>query len=207
MKKMLFVALCLMLLPLQANAQARFGFGLRVGASGYTDDVFGEGVKTHVGFIGSGNLLLLVNEWFLVGLAAEGDLHQLKLEATNDDLARLSSVSLIPFVELRGPSHTYLFLGVGCNLNYSRADSALDALGYGTAVKLEMNDTIAFKGGAGWDLFVNDHLAVNIEVGWKYNKGGAYLLMPADGGTTKIKLKNGFDASVVTGLCGLRYYF
>lgn len=136
MRKMLFVTWCLTFLPLQAHAQARFGLGLRVGASGYTDDVFGQGVKTHVGFIGSGNLLLLVNEWFLVGLAAEGDLHQLKLETTGDDLARLWSVSLIPFVELRGPAHTYLFFGVGCNLNYSRLDYPVNVLGSGNGLRV-----------------------------------------------------------------------
>lgn len=201
---MLF-ALCLAMFAVPAQAQQRFGLGIGVGASGYTNDVFNEGVSSHIGFLGSGNILFLVDDWFLVGIGAEGDLH--RFDRGDVDFAKMSTVSLIPFVEFRGPANAYLFLGVGYNFNMGKFDKPFELPDAGLVHDLEIDDTIAFKGGAGWDIFIDDNFALNVEVGWKYNKGDAYARVTKDGETKKFKLLDGLDASEVTGVCGIRYYF
>ncbi len=207
MKKCMFFALCLIVVASTAHAQ-RFGLGIGVGASGYTsevDKVFGD-ARSHIGFLGSGKLLFLVDDWFLIGFNAEGDFRNLKQGSA--DFAEISTISLIPYVELRGPANAYLFLGVGYNLNSGKFDKPFESPDAGGLVKdLEIDDTIAFKGGAGWDLFIDDNFALNIEVGWKYNKGDAYVRVSEDGVTKKFRLSDSLDASTVTGTLGIRYYF
>jgi len=206
MKKILFLALCFTFVAVQAHAQMRFGLGLSVGGTGFTQDVFDENIDEDIGIIGSGKLLLQITDWFLVGLDAEGGVHN-GFEVQKTDLGSNSTISLIPFVEFRGPANAYLFMGVGYNLNSFSMAKPIDLLGLGVVKDLEMDDTVAFKFGAGWDIFATDHLALNVELGWKYNGGDAYFKVVDGDKTKKVKLQDGFDASEVIGQLGVRYYF
>ena len=204
MKKFAFFVLVFVLAAVPAQAQVRFGLGLRAGASGHTHEVFADGIDTHVGPAGSGNVFCLVTDWLLVGVNAEGGFHSFK--AAGEDFGKISTLSVIPFVELRGPANAYLSLGVGYNFNFFDLDNPYP-LGAGIMRKLDLDDTIAFRIGGGWDFFINDNLAANVEIGWKYNKGDADAQLDVGGVTRQVKLADGFDASEVVGLVGLRYFF
>jgi hypothetical protein len=60
----------------------------------------------------------------------------------------------------------------------------------------------ALQGGGGWDAFVTKHLAINVELGIKYNKGGANLVQ----GATSTPLGD-IDLTAFVGTVGLRYFF
>jgi len=204
MRRTLPLALLFVLVAVQAQAQGRFGLGLRVGASGHTHEALADGIDTHVGVFGSGNVFYLVTDWFLVGVNGEGGFHDFK--ALGTDFGRISTISVIPFVELRGPANAYLSLGAGYNFNSFDLDNPF-LFGGGTVRKLDPDDTIAFRIAGGWDFFFDDHFAANVEIGWKYNRGDAYAQVDVGGATNQAKLADGFDASEVFGLLGLRYFF
>jgi len=192
MKKIILLTLAVFLGASAAHAEGRFGIGLRAGPSFFPQGVFPEDVEEQVGPVVSGNVLYLLNTWFAFGINAEWEMHNFQVGST--DVSDNWTVSIIPFVELRGPYSSYLSVGVGYNLNEFDVDGPDN---------IEMDDSVAFKGAAGWDIFVTDNLALNLELGWKYNKGDAYLKR-SDGPKTFFDELN---LSVMSALFGVRYYF
>ena len=118
------------------------------------------------------------------------------LDEEGIDLGADSNITVLPFAELRGPFSSYLYFGVGYNFN--DLEDLEDVFGN----KIDMDDTLALQGGGGWDAFVSKHLAINVELGIKYNKGGASLVR----GATSTPLGD-INLTAFVGTVGLRYFF
>ncbi|MEW6440379.1 MAG: porin family protein [bacterium] len=192
MKKITLLALAVFFCAAAANAESRFGVGLRAGPSVFSQEVFEADVDQEVGPVVAGDLLYLVNNWFAFGLSAEWETHS--YQAGDLDVADNWTVSVYPFAQFRGPYSSYVFLGAGYNFNSFDLDGPEE---------LEVDDSLALKAGFGWDIFVSDNIALNIELGWKYNRGDMDLVA-ADGTTTFV---DDLNMSVITALFGVRYYF
>jgi hypothetical protein len=176
------------------HTKGKFGFDVVVGPSILLQEPM-EGVSGKVAFTAAGGLFYSIADWFLVGVTGQWEMRHYELD-DGTDLGKDSNITVLPFAELRGPFSSYLYFGVGYNFN------DLEDLEVVSGSKIDMDDTLAIQGGGGWDAFVTEHLAVNVELGIKYNKGGADLVQ----GTTKIPLGD-IDLTAFVGTVGLRYFF
>lgn len=177
------------------STATRFGLGVGVGPTFFAQTPI-DGADTKLGFMAGGSLFYSITDWFLVGLRGEWETHRYELDETDIDIGQDSIITALPFVELRGPYSFYAFFGAGYNFN------DLEDLEDDFGNKVEMDDTLAIKAGAGWDAFVSEYFAVNVEMGWKYNKGDADLVH----GDTRVPMGS-VDLSSIIVSVGLRYFF
>ncbi len=177
------------------HTKGTFGFDVVVGPSILLQESM-EGVSGKVAITAGGSLLYSITDWFLVGVTGEWEMRHYDLDDEGIDLGKDSNITVLPFAELRGPFSSYLYFGVGYNFN--DLEDLEDIFGS----KIDMDDTFALQGGGGWDAFITRHLAINVELGIKYNKGGASLVQ----GETSIPLGD-INLTAFVGTVGLRYFF
>ncbi len=177
------------------DTQGKWSFGLRGGISVYTQDI-ASGVDGDAGPIVSGVVTYGVSNVLSIGFNTEWETHDI------DDLfGDANTVSLLPFIELRksfGQFTPYAFAGAGININWFAEDQILKSAN----IKIEPENTFAFKGGVGADYFFTPSWALNTELGWKLNDGQAKVKVSGN----KIG-KDDFNASAFSALVGIRYYF
>ena len=176
------------------HTKARIGLGARAGFSVFPQTVM-DGVDSKVGFTAGGSAFYGITDWLHVGVAGDWAMHSHDLEDTGIDLGNDSIFTVLPFAELRGPFSSYMYFGVGYNFN----DLDMEDV-FGNTI--DMDNTLAIQGGAGWDAFVSQHFAINVELGYKYNKGDAELVQ----GGTSVPLGD-VDLSAIVFTVGLRYFF
>ena len=176
------------------HTKARIGLGARAGFSVFTQTVM-DGADSKIGFATGGSAFYGIADWLHVGVACDWATHGNELEGTAIDLGNDSIITVLPFAELRGPFSSYLYFGVGYNFN----DLDMEDIAGNT---IDMDNTLALQGGAGWDAFVSQHFAINVEVAYKYNKGDAELVQ----GATSVPLGD-VDLSAFVFTVGLRYFF
>jgi opacity protein-like surface antigen len=174
--------------------------GFRAGAGILTQDLT-TGLEGDLGPVVSGNFFYAVdhgNHGALLGLNIEWETHG--VDVFGADLGDATTISLIPFVELRGagmaPITPYVSLGLGANINSFDLSSAAGPF----ISKLDPPVTFALKVGGGADYFIDKNVALNGEIGWKYNSGDADV---CSGGCGTID----WDSSVFSFLFGVRYFF
>jgi hypothetical protein len=177
------------------HTKARIGLGVRAGFSVFPQTAI-DGADSKVGFAAGGSAFYGITDWLHVGVAADWAMHRHELESTDIDLGHDSIITILPFAELRGPFSSYLYFGVGYNLN--DLNDIEDVLGN----TIDMENTLAIQGGAGWDAFVSQYFAINVEIGYNYNKGDAELVQ----GPTRVPLGD-VDLSTIVFTVGLRYFF
>lgn len=176
------------------HTKARIGLGARAGFSVFTQTVM-DGVDSKIGFATGGSAFYGIADWLHVGVACDWATRGHELEGTAIDLGNDSIITVLPFAELRGPFSSYLYFGVGYNFN----DLDMEDIAGNT---IDMDNTLALQGGAGWDAFVSQYFAINVEVAYKYNKGDAELVQ----GATSVPLGD-VDLSTIVFTVGLRYFF
>jgi hypothetical protein len=177
------------------HTKGKFGLDVVVGPSVLLQEPM-EGVSGKVAFTAGGSLLYSITDWFLVGVRGEWEMRHYDLDDEGIDLGKDSNITVLPFAQLRGPFSSYLYFGVGYNFN--DLEDLEDVFGN----KIDMDDTLALQGGGGWDAFVTKHLAINVELGIKYNKGGANLVQ----GARSTPLGD-INLTAFVGTVGLRYFF
>jgi len=181
------------------SIKGRWGLGVRGGVGVVTQDL-ADSVQGDLGPIVSGNIMYALEDSLLLGLNVEWETHQINVSSA--DLGDSTTISLLPFVELRGARMAnitpYLSLGVGVNLN------SFDLSSTGSAVfsKLDPPTTVALKIATGADFFITQNAALNAEIGWKYNSGDVDACSPFIGCGT-----DDWNLSVFSALLGLRYFF
>ena len=211
MKKGFLIVLFLCLCTAHAYAQCAIGLGVRAGPSFATQDFSNSPNDDGAVDLGpilnvDGDVIYCINQYFAVGLNVEWEGHG--LDILEDHIGTTSTVSLIPFFELRflGEKRVspYLFLGFGYNINsFSPSDQVnREASDTGVVYDVDMDNTFALKTGMGADFFLTDSIALNAEVGWKYNKGEGREFFD------DVRITTGdFNQSVIAVLFGLHYYF
>lgn len=191
--------------PLSTHAQwvpegqapdGRWTAGFRAGFSPLTQEMFAftdTGVGPVLNFMG----MYGINKWMNVGLMLEYNRHGVSTEGTAD-IGTLNTVSLLPTVEFRpgrfGRVVPYGSVGIGVNVNSFSEDDTYER----TSGSVSAANTFAFRLASGVDYPLNDRLALNTELAWKRNRGGAQLA-GADAGS--------FDASSINLLFGVKYTF
>ena len=175
-------------------------FGFRVGPAFYTQDLLDENllgteVSSSVGPALNFQALYGISRYISVGLAIEWQRHSIELDSPSADLGTVNTVSLLPTVEIRpgryGKFMPYGTLAFGVNVNSFSEDDAL------AGTDVEMDNTFAFRIGAGTDYFLTPHLALNTELAWKMNDGD--FTVPGAGSAD-------FNASSMMFLFGVRYH-
>ena len=155
-----------------------------------------SGIDGDVGPVVSGVVTYGVTDFLSLGFNVEWETHNI------DDLfGDAHTVSLLPLVELRkefGSLTPYAFVGAGLNINWFDEDSVLKSAN----IKIEPENTFAFKVGAGADYFFTQNWAFNTELGWKLNNGDAKVKFAGD-----TLGKDDYKASAFSALFGIRYYF
>lgn len=177
------------------HTKGKFGLDVVVGPSILLQEPM-EGVSGKVGITAGGSLFYSITDWFLLGVTGEWEMRHYDLDDSGIDLGKDSNITVLPFAELRGPFSSYLYFGVGYNFN--DLEDLEDVFGN----KIDMDDTLALQGGGGWDAFITQHLAINVELGVKYNKGGASLVQAE----TRTPFGD-INLTAFVGTVGLRYFF
>jgi outer membrane protein len=174
-------------------AEDKWTFGFRVGPAFYTQDVI-EDTSSSVGPAINFQALYGIAKYISVGLAIEWERHSVESEAPSVDLGTVNTVSVLPTIEIRpgryGKFMPYGTLAFGVNVNSFSEDDAL------AGANLDMDNTFAFRIGAGTDYFLTPKLALNTELAWKRNAGDVTVA----GGQTD------FNASSILFLFGVRYH-
>ncbi len=181
-----------------------WGFSARTGPSFPTTDLFKNndnepGPALNVSFFYSFKRLLNV------GVMAEYDHHRVE-ESGFDKTGEFQTLSLMPFVEVHsnfGRISPYASLGLGVNINdFDETDRRNNFCGTTIRCRVNPENTVALRVGGGMDIFLNDHVALNLEVAWKSNKGDAKFRF------NRITVaKDDFKAHTVIGLIGVKFYF
>lgn len=192
MRKILLVVMICIFWTIPAAAEERVSIGFRVGPAGMVQDALEDVADGEIGIRGGGTITCMVGNYFFVGFDAEAGYNDFEIDGK--DSGSNVTASFIPLVGLRGPSGSYLVAGAGYQFNFFEFDEPGD---------VEMDDSVAVKVGAGWDFFLNDHLALNVEMAWCFNKAD-FIVKDGDGTTV---FEDELDASVLYGLVGVRHYF
>ena len=188
----------------QQSEVIQWGLGLRGGMGVLTQDILQGSSQGALGPTLSGEALVIINNFITAGLNIEWEIHQ--VDRGGVDRGEATTISLIPFYEIRvpywGDFSVYQVLGVGININSFDEDQAFCTATYGSTCEFDPVNTVALKVGGGFDYFITPFLALNTEIGWKFNSGEASV--QAGGSTVAIE---DYDANVFTVLFGLRQYF
>lgn len=175
--------------------RGHWGFGIRAGLSSLTQNV-DSGTEGKVGPIVGGNVLYAVMDQAFVGLNLEWEQHKVVDGPGHFDYGMENTLSILPFMEVRLPVssevYPYLSLGMGVNINSFSESGDIDP------TKIIPDNTFALKLGLGTDFPVSPSLAINGEIGWKYNsgnvdfKGGGVGLGSGDNNISVVSLMVGF---------------
>jgi opacity protein-like surface antigen len=224
-KTRLLVFLSLFASSLATNAFGQAGqwaAALRVGPSiptnkstvGIFDTVDGDTnpfpINLRTGPMVSGKVSYGANDIFSLGLEVEWDTHKIPTKTVVDGLSetfdaggRLRTVSILPFVEIRpvkfGSLSPYLSLGVGANINSVGSKTS-------QVKSFRAENNFGVKVGGGIDYFITQNLALNSEVGWKYNRGDVRIA-GNDSFPDPVNGSDRMNASAVSVLFGVRYFF
>lgn len=215
MRRILVMALtAAFLFPIGAQAEVTkdgltpprhgLGFSIRAGGSFPTSDILDHndsepGPALNVQFYYSFKRILNV------GIMAEYDKHRVE-DSRFGKTGEFETFSLMPFVEghvTLGRFSPYASIGLGINVNELEESSGLNSFcGSIGGCKVEPDPTVAFRIAGGTDIFLNDHVALNLEVAWKSNKGDAEFEVNG----TKV-FENKFTAHTFLALAGVKFYF
>lgn len=181
-----------------------WGFATRAGGSFPTSDIIQNndseaGPAINVQFFYSFKRILNV------GIMAEYDRHRVEQNGFGET-GDFQTLSLIPFVEGRvivGQVSPYASFGLGVNVNdFDETDKLNTFCGATINCRVNPQNTVAARIAGGMDIFLNDHVALNLEVAWKSNKGDVKF---RSNGTTIAEDK--FKAHTIIGLVGVKFYF
>ena len=176
------------------NIKGKSGVGVRGGVSLLSQDI-AVGLEGKTGPLISINILYGNTDILSTGLDIQWERHKVEEIGVDTDIGEASTVSLIPFVELRaariGNLTPYASLGIGVNINSFSVDN----------INPETTFTVKFAGGA--DYFVTPDLALNAELGWKLNSGEVNACNSLTGDC----VTDDWKISALNALFGLRYYF
>jgi Outer membrane protein beta-barrel domain len=179
--------------------KGKWGYGIRAGLSSLTQDVNSITVGK-LGPIVSGNVLYSLSDQAFVGLNVEWEQHSVEFQSGDLNLGKESTLSILPFIEVRMPVPSwvqpYLSLGLGVNINSFSESGDIGPFNFNP------ENTFALKMGLGADFPVSPALAINGEIGWKYNSGNSDF--SAEGGIDLGFLDN--NMSAVSFLIGFRFY-
>jgi opacity protein-like surface antigen len=178
--------------------KGHWGFGIRAGMSTLTQNVDTDTVGKSGPIVGA-NVLYAVMDQAFVGLNVEWEQHKVEYDPTHLNLGKENTLSLLPFIEVRLPVpsevYPYLSLGMGVNLNSFSESGDIDP------AKINPDNTFALKIALGTDFPVSPALAINGEIGWKYNSGNKTF---KGGGSAFASGDN--NISVVTLMVGFRFF-
>jgi hypothetical protein len=177
------------------STKARFDLRVHTGPSLFPQTPL-EGVDSKVGISAGGSVGYSVTDWLLLGVAGQWASHRHEIEDSDVDIGHDHIFTVLPFAELRGPFSSYAYFGVGYNFN--DLNDIEDVFGN----TMEMDNTFAIQGGAGWDGFVSEHFAINFQVGYNYNKGEVSLV--SGGSSTPL---GDVNMSTIVISVGVRYFF
>ncbi len=181
------------------------GFSIRAGGSFPTTDIFenndSEPSSTlNVQFYYSFKRILNV------GIMTEYDKHRVE-DKRFGRTGKFETFSLMPFVEGHvtvGRFSPYASVALGINVNEFKESGGLNNFcgSRFNGCKVELDPTVAFRIAGGTDIFLNDHVALNLEVAWKSNKGDAEFEV---NGTKAFESK--FTAHTFLAIAGVKFYF
>jgi outer membrane protein W len=183
----------------EMSLKDRWGAGLRAGAGMLTHEI-ASNVDGDLGPIVSGNIVYALEETLFLGINVEWETHA--VDINNIGVGDATTISFIPFIEFHAAKmkfiSPYVLFGMGVNLN------SFDLSDSGSAVfnKFDPPTTVALKAGIGADYFFTQNMALNTEVGWKYNSGKIDACINLVGCT-----RDDWNVSVASILIGLRYFF
>jgi outer membrane protein W len=166
-----------------------------------------DNTEGEVGPIINGTISYGLTNRVLAGLHLEWEEHSIPNRSSDFIYGEETTFSVIPTIEFhpRGgrPFSPYGLLGVGINLNSFRESNALNALC--PSCKMEPKNTLALKGGVGFDYFVTSNLAYNGELGIKMNDGTSDISGNIPGFTPGVAADN--QACVLSLIFGVRYFY
>jgi hypothetical protein len=152
-----------------------------------------------------GDFSYSLTRYFSVGLNFEWELHGVSV--LDNVVGTMSAYSLLPFVRVHFPLSKrfapYVFFGGGYAINSFDPSRKLkdEATSLGIGYGVEMDNTYVLKAGAGVDAFLTDCLALNAELGWRYNEAEGREFLNG------VRVSSGdFNASVIAILVGFHYY-
>jgi opacity protein-like surface antigen len=186
--------------------EGRWALGLRLGPSFLVQNL-SDKTEGEVGPIIDGDISYGLTSRIRAGLLLEWEEHSMPNRSSDFYYGEEMSVSVIPAIAFYpfggNPFSPYGLLGIGINLNSFKGSSALNALC--GPCKIEPRNTLALKGGVGFDYFVTSNLAYNAELGIKMNDGTSDITGNVPGFTPGIDADN--QACIFSLIIGVRYYY
>ncbi|HXN07804.1 MAG TPA: outer membrane beta-barrel protein [Nitrospiria bacterium] len=186
--------------------KGKWGLGLRLGPS-FLAEENSDSTRGDPGPMINGTLFYGLTERVVAGVDLEWERHAVIDNLSGFNYGDASTVSIMPRVEYHfqgGRAFSpYLLFGAGINLNSFNPGSDLQASCAGC--KLEPENILALKGGAGFDYRITPNLAFNTEIALKMNDGSANISGTfgsfTSGSTTDFRLCS------VSYLFGIRYFY
>ena len=188
----------------QQDKILKWAIGVRGGIGILTQDMLEGSSKGELGPAISGEVFTFINNYLSVGVNIEWNTHKVKKGTLDRGEAR--TLSILSFYEIRVPNwgkfSPYQVLGVGLNLNSFEESSAFQNQPGCPECEFDPVHTVALKIGGGVDYFITPTLALNTEVGWRFNSGEATI----ESGGTVLSIED-YDANVFNLILGIRKYF
>ncbi len=166
--------------------------GVRAAVALTTQDLRADGLEAAPGFGLGGIATYRATEEFHLGVAVNWSHQDMDLGSTT--IGTLDTLTLLGQAEYhldvgRGGS-PYGFLGAGVNFNETSYTAAQES---GCGCAIDADPSFAFRAGLGWDQWVSEAVALNLEAGWTLDAARA-----RDTG------KFDFEASSFSVLIGMR---
>jgi len=209
-----WITVVILLMPIAASAQdipGKWAVGIRSGPSFLTSEDVTTLTDAKVGPIVSANLAYSLTSSFSLGLNIEWQTNKLQPANFAGLSGDFSTISIIPFGEIRltalKPLIPYALLGIGVNINSitnAKIESCIGTSGPIVILvpcEFKPENTLSLKISGGIDYLISSNLALNVEIGWKQNKGNADLSNVAFPFSSR-----DFNANTVSFLLGLHYY-
>ncbi len=180
-------------------------FSIRGGPSFFSKKS-AAGVSAPVGSVLNSSLAYKLSDTVVMGASIDWESHDLEAPTSSLTLGRASTISIIPFVEIR-PPHAgqiapYGSFGAGANFNTIAEDGALNNVCIGSC-SFDSDITVAIRIGAGIDYLVTPAISFNTELSWKLNSGA----LDPEGNFGALVPPTRLNASALSVLLGLRYNF
>lgn len=206
-RRRLFLAVFSLLMmghsPQKAEAQEsnwNLALGLQGGPAFFVQN-FGDDLKGQTGPLLEGHFVYNTPGFpYPIGVALEWEKHRLLANAGGETLGDMTTISLIPFFEVRlaqsGPLSIYDRFGAGINFN------SFNASGNVGRDIVKPQDSVALQFALGGDYFLSRSFALNSEIGFKANVGRM------GGGTAgAVTIDSGrFRANMLYLFLGARYF-
>ncbi len=154
------------------DVQGKWGIGIQAGPSFMTQDINNEGPRDvgKLGPIVSGDIIYVMESGAL-GLHVEWETHKVKED--NVDVGDATTISILPFTELRLPATdaitSYISLGLGININSFDESSAVSSNCVAPPCKIELNNSFALRINGGIEYLITQNLALSTGIAWKLN--------------------------------------